>query len=281
MRYSRFIFVLMAVSPFCAAQQAQITTGVASRPQTRPAQRQVPPGTYPRQNAAHPQPQAQPAPSPTPSPAPTPVSLQPMRPSDMPPVPPQVTFHNGMLTVQAINSTMSSLLQAIRGKTGIQFEGGENSPDRVAISVGPAPEGEVLSSIFTGSNFDYVVIGRQDSPGIVQRVILTPRRGGPGAVMANGQPPAPQPQAAEQAADDQTNADDQANADPDQPQDVPEEPPQVQPTPEPDTQQQSNPKTPEQLLQELKEMQQQQQQQQPQQGNETQNPGQVPRKPPQ
>ena len=183
-----------------------------------------------------------------------------------------------MLTVQAINSTMSSLLQAIRSKTGIQFEGGENSPDRVAISVGPAPEGEVLSSIFTGSNFDYVVIGRQDSPGIVQRVILTPRRGGQGAVVANGQQPAPQPQAEEQAGDDQTNADDQANVDTDQPQDTPEEPPQVQPTPEPETQQQqSNPKTPEQLLQELKEM--QQQQQQP--PNETQNPGQVPRKPPQ
>ena len=201
-----------------------------------------------------------------------------MRPSDMPPVPPQVTFRNGMLTVQAINSTMSSLLQAIRSKTGIQFEGGENSPDRVAISVGPAPEGEVLSSIFNGSNFDYVVIGRQDSPAIVQRVILTPRRGGAaGAVVANGQQ-APQPQGATQPGDDQTNADDQANADTDQPQDVPEEPPQVQPTPEPETQQQqSNPKTPEQLLQELKELQQQQQQNQ----NQNQNPAQAPRKPPQ
>jgi hypothetical protein len=190
-----------------------------------------------------------------------------------------------MLTVQAINSTMSSLLQAIRSKTGIQFEGGENSPDRVAISVGPAPEGDVLSSIFTGSSFDYVVIDRQDSPGIVQKVILTPRaRGGPaGATVANGAAngqPAPQQQGETQAGDDQTNADDQANADTDQPQDVPEEPPQVQPTPEPETQQQqqSNPKTPEQLLQELKELQQQQQQQQP---NETQNPAQVPRKPPQ
>lgn len=197
----------------------------------------------------------------------------------MPPVPPQVTFRNGMLTVQAINSTMSSLLQAIRGKTGIQFEGGENSPDRVAISVGPAPEGEVLSSIFNGSNFDYVVIGRQDSPSIVQRVILTPRRGGPGgAVVANGQQ-APQPQGEAQSAEDQNNPDDQASADPDQPQDTPEEPPQVQPTPEPEGQQQTTPKTPEQLLQELKELQQQQQQQQ--QPNETQNPGQVPRKPPQ
>jgi hypothetical protein len=276
MRYSRFMFVLAAASPFCAAQQAQITSGVASRPQMRTGQPQPRPGVPPRQTAVRPpQPQAQPAPTPTP--APTPVSLQPMRPSDMPPVPPQVTFRDGMLTVQAINSTMSSLLQAIRSKTGIQFEGGENSPDRVAISVGPAPEGEVLSSIFNGSNFDYVVIGRQDSPAIVQRVILTPhaRGGGAGAVVANGQPATPAPEGQTQPGDEQTNPDDQANADADQPQDVPEEPPQVQPTPEPETQQQSNPKTPEQLLQELKELQQQQQQ------NQNQNPGQAPRKPPQ
>lgn len=273
MRYSQFIFALAALSAMAVAQQPQIRTGTASVSQTRPAQSQVRPRVQPRQiPGRQPQPQAQPVPTPTP--APTPVSLQPMRPSDMPPVPPQVSFRNGMLTVQAINSTMSSLLQAIRSKTGIQFEGGENSPDRVAISAGPAPEGEVLSTIFTGSNFDYVVIGRQDSPGIVQKVILTPHRGGPGAVLANGQPPAPQPQGEPQAADDQTNPDDQANADTDQPQDTPEEPPQVQPTPEPEAQPQGNPKTPEQLLQELKEMQQQQQ-------NQTPNPAQVPRKPPQ
>ena len=42
----------------------------------------------------------------------------------MPPVPPQVTFRNGLLTVQnAVNSTLSSLLTAILNKTGIEFEG--------------------------------------------------------------------------------------------------------------------------------------------------------------
>ena len=104
-----------------------------------------------------------------------------MKPSDMPPVPPQVTFRNGLLTVNAVNSTLSSLLTVIRNKTGIEFEGAELAgQERVAISMGPASEGEVLASILSGSSLDYVVMGRPDSPTIVQRVLLT-RRSRPGA----------------------------------------------------------------------------------------------------
>ena len=187
----------------------------------------------------------------------------------MPPVPPQVTYRDGMLTVQALNSTLGSLLQSIRNKTGIQFEGAENAGERVAVSVGPAPEGEVLASIFNGSGYDYLVVGRQDDPTIVQRVILTPKaRGGavPGAFAQQPQ----RPQAAQQEPPDEEVPDEQADTD--QPQDIPAEPPPV--TPPPTAQEQpQQPKTPEQLLQELKEMQQKQQGQQPQ-------PNQVPIKPP-
>ena len=89
-----------------------------------------------------------------------------------------------MLTVNAVNSTLSSLLTAIRNKTGIEFEGAELAgQERVAISMGPASEGEVLASILSGSSLDYVVMGRPDSPTIVQRVLLT-RRSRPGAQVA-------------------------------------------------------------------------------------------------
>ena len=212
-----------------------------------------------------------------PQPAPTPVSLEPMRPADMPPVPPQVTYRDGMLTVQALNCTMASLLQAIRNKTGIQFEGAEFATGRVAISLGPAPEADVLAGIFGGSPFDYVMIGREDSPSVVQRVILTPKKG-PGAVNAGNQPPPPaQPQAQPNEGDEEQVPDEQASGDV-EPQDTPAQPPDVnaqqnnQQNPD-----QSQPKTPEQLLQELKEMQQRQAEQQ---GQTPPNPGQVPRKPP-
>ncbi|HXO38652.1 MAG TPA: hypothetical protein VN872_08435, partial [Candidatus Acidoferrum sp.] len=90
-----------------------------------------------------------------------------------PPVAPVVTFRDGLLTVQALNSNLSSVVTAIRNKTGIEFEGAENVSERVAISMGPAPEGDVLAAIFSGSKYDFLAIGRPDSPTIVQRVILT------------------------------------------------------------------------------------------------------------
>jgi hypothetical protein len=198
------------------------------------------------------------------------------RPADPPPTtapsPPVVTYRDGLLTVQALNSTLNSVVAAIRSKTGIEFEGWDNAaPDRVAISQGPAPAGEVLSAIFAGSKFDFVAIGRPDSPGIVQRIILSPKKG-TGIVTAAQQ--VPQKNTGQEGDDDDT-PDEQVNAG--DPQDTPAQPPQVpQAQAPPENQQQSQPKTPDQLLQELQEMQKQQQLQQ--QGNP--NPGQAPRKPP-
>jgi hypothetical protein len=184
-----------------------------------------------------------------------------------------------MLTVNAVNSTMASVLNAIRSKTGIDFEGAESSGERVAVSLGPAPEGEVLAGIFSGSGFDYVVLDRSDSPGTVQKVMLTPKSKG-GAVNAAARP---QQQAQQPQESEEDTPDEAANApDTDQPQDTavqqPVVPNQQQQPPIQENQTQSGgPKTPEQLLQELKQMQLQQQQQQ---GQPAPNTNSVPRKPP-
>jgi hypothetical protein len=190
-------------------------------------------------------------------------------------VPPQVTFRDGLLTVQTTNSTLGGVLAAIRNKTGIQFEGLESgNSERVALSLGPAPEGEVLAAILGGTRYDFVAVDRPDTPGIVQRVILIPR-GGSAAAGGSGQPAASMPGG---EGDDEEAED----TDPEglkTPQDTPNRPPlvqaqqpqpqnnpQVQPNPpnqtnpqqvdtSPDAQpnQQSTP-TPEQLLKKLQEM---------------------------
>jgi hypothetical protein len=200
------------------------------------------------------------------------------RPADPPPTtqpsPPVVTYRDGLLTVQALNSTLNSVVAAIKSKTGIEFENWESVPDRVAISQGPAPSGEVLAAIFAGSRFDFVAIGRPDSPDVVQRIIFSPKKG-PGNTAVAAQKP---PQNTGQDGDDNDTPDEQVNAG--DPQDTAAQPPvvpqaQQQPQQQPQNQQ---PKTPDQLLQELQEMQKQQQQQQ--QGDQNPNPSQVPRKPP-
>jgi hypothetical protein len=183
-----------------------------------------------------------------------------------PAAPAQVAFQNGQLTVRAINSTLESVLSAIRSKAGVQFEGLEGGgSERIAVSMGPLPEGEVLAAILAGSHYDFVVMERPDSPGIVQRVILSPRKGSlPAGTQTSGMQP-PRPPASE---DEETP--DEASAEPESPQDTPVHPPllqaqpQMQINPQPPQPQpgQTGPKTPEQLLEELKQMQQRQQQQQ-------------------
>jgi hypothetical protein len=176
-------------------------------------------------------------------------------PPTTPAVPPVVTYRDGLLTVQAVNSNLSSVVTAIRNKTGIEFEGAENVSERVAISLGPAPEADVLAAIFSGSKYDYVALARPDSPSIVQKVILTLKSKPGGATEAQGQP---RPQVPE--GDEEETTDEQVNSGAGDPQDTAVQPPQQVPQQQPpqaETQQPQQPKSPEQLLQELQQMQKQ------------------------
>lgn len=248
-------------------------------PQAPPGENIYGPGQGPQ---AQPQPQAQ-VPPPTPQPQPVVAAPTPEPANLPPPVPPQVVYRNGLLSVEALNCTLGAILTAIRNKTGIQFEGLEGgATERVVLSIGPATEGEVLATILGGSGYDYVAIDRSDSPGIVQRVLMTPR-GGSTATAAGGQPSV----SPTTAFDEGDEADD---ADPDamrNPQDMPARPPVLQAQPQPpqnipqpqvnpptvnpqvNPQAQVNPQTgqappnPEQLLEELKRMQEQRLQQNP------------------
>jgi hypothetical protein len=165
-----------------------------------------------------------------------------------PAVPPVVTYRDGLLTVQALNSNLSSVVTAIRNKTGIEFEGAENISERVAISLGPAPEGDVLSAIFSGSKYDFVALGRPDSPSIVQRVILTVKNkaGAPAEAQAQARPAQQGEGEEEEVPDEQPNGGD--------PQDTPVQPPPVPQQPPQAENQAQQPKSPEQILQELQQI---------------------------
>lgn len=229
---------------FCALTLLQAQT---MRP-TVPVQRPNPPGSLAPQMPQ----QTLPPQSPVGVPNPTATVGQPaVQPGPMgPPVAPVVTYRDGLLSVQALNSNLSSVVTAIRNKTGIEFEGAEGISERVAIALGPAPEGDVLAAIFAGSKYDFLAIGRADSPTIVQKVILTVKNqpGAAGEAQAQQQPP-PANQGEEETPEEQQNAG--------EPQDTPVQPPVPQPPPQAETPPNQQPKTPEQLLQELQQMRQQ------------------------
>jgi hypothetical protein len=268
-RFSSMLYGTVILLGAFGMVQAQVARPVTPAQGSAPA-RSMPPSQVPAAQL--------PAPAATPTPAPNQPAQQnqtsPARPVDSPPVPPVVTFRDSLLTVQAPNSNLSSVLTAIRNKAGIEFEGAENVSERVAISMGPAPAGEVLSAILAGSKYDFVALGRPDNPAIVQRVILTVKNKPGGAVDAQQQQA--QPGEGQGGEDSEDNPDETVNSPGGDPQDTPvQPPPQPPPQAQAQPQQQTQPPTPEQLLQQLQEM--RNKQKIPQEEG---NPNQAPRKQP-
>lgn len=186
-----------------------------------------------------------------------PVPLPPT-PEQMAPTAPRITYHNGLLSVESVNARLVDILNGIRAKAGIQFEGLQTSSDRVAGKFGPAPAGEVLTNLLQGSRYDYVIIGTPDNPAVVQRVILTPTANA--AAAAGTSPAGAQPA---EATGDEEDSDDDAETTEQTPQ-TPQQPRVVPGQPRGNT----GTKTPEELLEELRRMQQQSQQQNQQNQNQ-------------
>ena len=230
----------------------------------------------PMPSAAQPLPQAQAPPQP----------VEPPRPDQTTPLAPQVTYQNGQLSIQAQNSTLSSILSAVHARTGARVEMPEDTAnDRAAAQLGPGNPRDVLASLLQGSRFDYIFIGSPTDPDVLSEVILTPHAGSgggaPGIGAANQQPGGSRlltmPRIVGGAGPPEINGDEDETAEepqpafqPPPPQSVPqqsvmgaEQPGQPNPglSPGDETGQQQKPnqvKTPEQLLKDLQRMQQQQ-----------------------
>ncbi len=187
------------------------------------------------------------------APAPSPTLEQ------QPPVPPQVTYQNGQLTIDAQNATLSQVLHSVQTQTGASVDipsgaGGE----RVVATLGPGKPKDVLSSLLNGSKFDYVLLGVANNPGAVQKVILLARTSSanPNAAQLNMRPP--QQQAIEPPEEDPQNEPEVENQPPLTP-GQPGFPGGEQLTPDTNNAQPTAGRTPEQMLQELQRIQQQQQ----------------------
>ncbi len=278
----------MGLSRKFAIVAVVLSLGVAGLAQAPP---KTPKKQAPRKAAKARKPSAAVA-APVAAPVQTPrVPPAPLRPEQMPAVPPDVTYQNGELSIVAQNSTLSSILSAVKARTGAQVEmPADTVNERVVVKLGPGNPRDVLGALLEGSRFDYIVLGSADDPNALSQVILTPHQGGAGLVPAAAaasaqranqpaaafaQPPAapmrggvtrpemPPEEVEEPSAEAPPQPGPPAPAMPATPGMAPPQGPGNEPNaaqpPQPGV-----PKTPEQLLQELQRMQQQQQQQQQQ-----------------
>src|SRR5205809_4642093 len=113
--------------------------------------------------------------------------------------PPAVVYERGLLTVEATGATLADVLQVIRDRAGIQFEGTIASQEKVVVKLGPGPPVDVLNELFRGSHFDFVILG-QARPSMSLRVVLSPAQDGsataaePMLTAETPQPETPQPE---------------------------------------------------------------------------------------
>jgi len=209
------------------------------------------------------------APKPPPAPEPQPPPA-PLTPEQMPPVPPQVTYRDGLLTIVATNSTLADILQAVSARTGASVDAPAYlTGERVAARIGPGTPRDVLADLLTGPRFDYILVGSDGDPNAVRNIILTPNQSSPSAsaAIAQAQPRLAPP--AQEDMEEEVEEEQAAQPEPQPPQPAPQSPrhrPFAQQPPDqivappsasPQGGQQPQVKTPEQLLEELRNLQQQ------------------------
>lgn len=98
----------------------------------------------------------------------------------LPPAPPaphvQVNFQQGKLSVHAERATLAEVLFAIQQRTGadIPIPAGAEQ-EQVVADAGPGPAKDVLTSLLTGTNFNFIVVGSDQNDGGLKSVILSPK----------------------------------------------------------------------------------------------------------
>ena len=97
-------------------------------------------------------------------------------PEQMPPGVPQVSWDGSQLTINADNSTLADILVAIRARTGADIDVPPNaSRERIAARLGPGPARDVISTLLSWTDFDYIIQASDTDPLGIQSVLLTPR----------------------------------------------------------------------------------------------------------
>src|SRR5882724_6456486 len=105
------------------------------------------------------------------------------------PVPPQVSYQNGQLTIVAPNSTLGDILRAVRKQTSADIEV-PPATERVVTHLGPGPAREIVAELLNGSRFNYVLLGSPEDASALTRVVLVAKSGPDNPAPTPGTPPA-------------------------------------------------------------------------------------------
>jgi hypothetical protein len=93
--------------------------------------------------------------------------------AEMPPKVPKVTCSGDQLTISADNSTLGSVLAAVHTCVGVQVDIPEGAAgSRVFEELGPGPARQVLESLLSGTDFNFVIGSSDTDPQKIESVLL-------------------------------------------------------------------------------------------------------------
>ena len=120
-----------------------------------------------------------------------------------PAVPPKITYVGGQLRINALGSTLADVLTRVAALTGVNIDipAGAESERMPVVELGPGPARQILASLLSDSDFDYLIQASDADPEKIHSVLLMPRgkkgggTNGSDAVARASRGPAPPPEA--------------------------------------------------------------------------------------
>lgn len=101
---------------------------------------------------------------------------EPVTAAQMPPQPPVIAWDGTLLSIDAENSTLADILNAVGKHTGASMELPPSaSRERVFVHLGPGSVRDVISALLYGTGFDYIVAASEDDPDTLHSLVLTAR----------------------------------------------------------------------------------------------------------
>jgi hypothetical protein len=89
-----------------------------------------------------------------------------------------ISYKDGQLAIDTLDMTLADVLRRVAAIAGVTMEiPPEASAQRISsLKVGPGPARQVLSSLLSDSEFDYVVQGTDSNPEKIKTIVLLPRQ---------------------------------------------------------------------------------------------------------
>ena len=101
----------------------------------------------------------------------------PARLAENPPKAPKVTCDGDQLTISANNATLGSVLAAVHACIGVQIDIPSGAGGgRTFEELGPGPARQVLETLLSGTDFNYVIGSSDADPGKIETVLLLERK---------------------------------------------------------------------------------------------------------